>query len=217
MREIRFRRWHCLLTGLMFALLEAGAQDNPARQTPATPDSNPSQASIADAARRSKAQSKHAKKVVTDDDLDTAAGPLPRLKLYGLENSQEVVAALMNYRNSHTPAQTEAVLRAWYEHYEQINEAVIKQNDNVRAVQSANLSNEIDLCQGGQEPDQYEACQKRRIAEQRGARSEQVTVSDNFALQQRIQHALLSLKTVLQNAGVRYDWFKIRSQNGTDM
>lgn len=211
------RRWLWVLTCVLFAVLQSVGQDNAAACQVPAPDSTSSQGSIADAARQSKAQTKRARKVVTDDELDATASPLPRLKLEGPENGSEVVAAITKYKLSHTAEQTEAVVRAWYERYQQMYEAAIQQNENVRAIQSANLNNDNDLCQAGQDNGDYMECQKRRIVEQRGARTDQVVMSKNYAIQNRIQQAFLTIRSGLFQTNLRYDWFKIRNQSGNEL
>ena len=211
------RRWLLVLTCVLPAVLQSAAQDSAAACQVPAPDSPSSQGSIADAARQSKAQTKHAKKVITDDELDTTGGVLPRLKLQGPENGSEVVAALAKYKTSHSAEQTEALLRAWYDRYEQMYEAAIQQNENMQAIQSANMSNDNELCQAGQDNDNYQQCQKRRIAEQRGARTDQVVAAKNYAIQNRIQQAFLTIRSGLFQSGLRYEWFKIRNQSGNEL
>jgi hypothetical protein len=87
----------------------AACQSQPAGKSTEVQSSDTvgSDISIAAAARSAKAQkAAHAKKVVIDEDMEVMAGPLPRLKIDGPENSDEVVAAIAQYKLTQ-PEQTE--------------------------------------------------------------------------------------------------------------
>src|SRR5437660_1350965 len=83
------RKYGLILCILLLAL-EAGAQNtsgscqSPDEKKPASGDD-----SVAAAARSSKNQKAHAKKVFSDEDMEAWSGPLPRLKMEGTENSDE--------------------------------------------------------------------------------------------------------------------------------
>jgi hypothetical protein len=184
------------------------AQQDP----PAAPDPAPS---LAAAARDSKAQkSVHAKKVFTDEDMEGTAGPLPRLKMDGAENADEVVAAIGKYKSTHTPDETEKAVRIWYDRYDEMLAAAIQDNQDTMVLRNANSSNGYELCQ---ESGDYEKCRNRQMAEQRGARSDQVQMSKNSQLEVRIQHAFMKVRNGLQMNNLHYEWFKIRTTNGIDL
>jgi len=186
----------------------SSAQDAPA----ASSDSPPS---IAAAARDAKSQkAAHAKKVFTDEDMEVSAGPLPRLKMDGAENADEVVAAIAKYKMTHTPEQTEAAVHIWYDRYDEMLAAAIQENLEMTVLRNANSSNGYDLCQ---ESGDYEKCRNRQMAEQRGARSDQVQMTKNTQLEVRIQHAFMKVRNGLQMSSLRYQWFKIRTTNGIDV
>jgi hypothetical protein len=170
--------------------------------------------SIAAAARETKAQKAgHAKKVFTDEDMEATAGPLPRLKMDGAENSDEVIAAIAKYKTDHTPQQTEQAVRIWYERYDQMLSAAIQENEDMTALRNANTSNGYELCQ---ESGDYEHCRYRQMAEQRGARIDQIQAMKNVQLEVRIQHAFMKMRNGLHMNNLHYDWFKIRTTNGID-
>jgi hypothetical protein len=82
---------------------------------------------LAAAARSTKAQkAAKAKKVFTDEDMEATAGPLPRLKMDGAENADEVVAAICKYKTTHTPEQTEEAVHIWYDRYDEMLQAAIR-------------------------------------------------------------------------------------------
>lgn len=170
--------------------------------------------SVAAAARDAKAQkSTHAKKVFTDEDMEASAGPLPRLKMDGAENADEVIAAIAKYKTTHTPEQTEQAVRTWYDRYDEMLAAAIQDNQDMTVLRNANTSNGYDLCQ---ESGDYEQCRNRQMAEARGARSDSVAMAKNNQLEVRIQHAFMKVRNGLVMNNLRYDWFKVRTTNGID-
>jgi hypothetical protein len=145
--------------------------------------------------------------------MEATAGPLPRLKMDGAENADEVVAAIAGYKATHTPDQTEQAVRTWYDRYDEMLAAAIQGNQNISAIRQANMSNSEELCQQSQE---YEQCQKRRMAEYRGQRSDQIEMTKNAQLETRLQHAFGKVRGGLMKNGLHYDWFKVRTTNNID-
>jgi hypothetical protein len=125
-------RWNLILLPAVLGVVQLAAAQNPPAAAPAPPPQSPttqnsatSDASIAAAARDAKAQKAKAKKVFTDEDMEATAGPLPRLKMDGPENSDDVVAAIAKYKTDHTPEQTENAVHIWYDRYDDMLAAAI--------------------------------------------------------------------------------------------
>src|SRR5579864_998414 len=198
---------------LAFANLNGLAQTS-AQQSQSAQTSSDSPASLADMVRGSKAQKNaHARKVLTDEDMEASTGPLPRLKMDGAENADEVVAAISAYKAKHTPEETEKAVRLWYERYDEMLAAAIQENLDLKTLRDENLSNGYELCQQSQD---YEHCQNRRMAEARGARHDQAEMAQNSNLMVRIQHSFSKVRNGLQQNNLHYDWFKIRTTNNID-
>ena len=214
MRSCPSKLCYLLLSAILLASTTGLAQNQqapaaaPAAQNPADTGSP-----LAAAARSTKEKSAHAKKVFTDEDMEATAGPLPRLKMDGAENADDVVTAIAAYKSSHTPEQTESAVHIWYDRYDQMLAAAIQQNLDVKVLRDANSSNGYELCQQSQD---YQQCQNRQMAELRGARSDQIEMTKNSNLEVRIQHAFMKVRNGLMQNGLRYDWFKVRTTNGID-
>jgi hypothetical protein len=206
-----------LLSGAMILASSAQslAQDQHSSSAPASPTTSDADGSLAQAARDKKAhKTAHAKKVVTDEDMEGSAGPLPRLKMDGAENGDDVVAAIAAFKTTHTPEQTENAVRIWYDRYDQMLAAAIKENLDTKTLREANYSNGSELCRQSQD---YEQCHARQMAELRGAKIDQIEMTKNSSLEVRIQHAFLKVRNGLVRNGLHYDWFKVRTTNGIDI
>ena len=220
----RFATLCCLISGavlLGFSGLSLAQKSSPPAATPpaastSTPDDSAETNSspLAAAARNAKVQkAAKAKKVFTDEDMEATAGPLPRLKMDGAENADDVVAAIAKYKTTHTPQQTEDAVHIWYDRYDEMLQAAIRENLDVQTVRAANVSNGYELCVQSQD---YQQCQNRQMAEQRGARNDQLELAKNNNLTVRIQHSFMKVRNGLQMQNLRYDWFKIRTTNNID-
>jgi hypothetical protein len=197
-------------------LLSASFAQLPTPVAPAAPEptSTGTEQSLGAVARSSKKQTTpRAKKVITEDDMDAIANVLPRLRLEGAENGEEIVAAIGKYRESHTPDETEAAVQAWYERYDQDLAAAIQQNQVVNSLREENFSNGYEICREGGD---YQSCENRRRAEYIGVRHDQTTIRNNAALEIRIQHVFMRVRNGIGSYGLHYQWFKIRTTNGID-
>lgn len=132
----------------------------------------------------------------------------------GAENGDEIIAAIGKYKETHTPAETEAAVQAWYERYDEDLAAAIQQNQVVNSLREENNSNGYELCR---ESGDYQSCENRRRAEYIGARHDQYTINRNTALEVRIQHVFMKVRGGIMRYNLHYDWFKIRTTNGIDI
>jgi len=205
----------CSLLAFSLALATTLAvSQSPSNSSNATaPDPSDSDSPLAAAARNAKQKSAHARKTFTDEDMEATAGPLPKLKMDGAENADEIVVAIARFKTDHTPEQTEQAVHIWYDRYDQMLAAAIRENLDVRTLRAANTSNGYALCQESQD---YQQCQYRQMAEQRGAQSDANELTKNNNLVVRIQHSFMKVRNGLQANSLRYAWFKIRTTNNID-
>jgi len=208
-------KYHLIFCVFLLLVSDAAGQNAPVScQAPYEQGPSSTGESVAAAARSSKSQkTTHAKKVFSDEDMEAWSGPLPRLKMEGTENADQIIAAITAYRANHTAEQTEKLVRLWYERYDDILAAAIQNNIETRVLRDANTSNGYELCMESQD---YQQCRNRQMAEQRGARSDQIQISKNLNVESRIQQAFMRIRNALMMNNFRYDWFKVRTTNGVD-
>lgn len=198
-----------ILTGVGFAQNRPPSLPQPSVQTSPDPDD-----SLGAVARRAKSnKTAAAKRIITDDDVKGTIGPLPRLKIKEAENGEDVIAAIIAYKQSHSADQTEEAVHRWFDEYDKDLEKAIQSNIEIKAVRGANVGNAYILCENDQD---YYECQKRRVAETDGARYDQAEITRNNEWIVRLQHSLMNIKNRLPQMGLRYDWFKVRTTNNID-
>jgi len=207
--------WVLVPLGCFLAIV-AGAmtQSSPSSTVVAQPQASTPDQSIAGAVRDSKAQkAPHAKKVFTDEDMDAATGPLPKLKMDGIDNTDQIINEIGVYKKTHTAEQTEQVVHDWYDEYDSQLAAAIRDNLDRATLMQENQSNGYELCQQGGD---YEKCAKRQMSEAVAARNDQSTMARNNALIHRLQNAFSKIRNGIFQYNLRYSWFKIRTTNNID-
>ena len=192
----------------------AAQQPTPVAPAAPEPTGTGTEQPLGTVVRNSKKQvDSHAKKVITEDDMDAAANQLPRIRMDGAENADEIIAAIGAYKVTHTPEQTEEVVQAWYERYDTDLAAAIQQNITVNTLREENFSNGNEMCREGGD---YQKCEGRRRAEYIGQRHDRYTIMRNAALAVRVQHVFMKVRGGIMRYNLRYPWFKIRTANGID-
>lgn len=200
-----------LMPGTLFALVQSSSsnqQSGSSAQQDAADDGKPS---LAGAARDAKAGKSHVAKVFTDEDMDLRRGPIPRLNLDGVDNSDEILEAIAKYRANHKPEEVEEAIHAWYDEHDTLLNAAIQQGNDYRSLRQSNIANGYELCQ---ESGDYEKCEQRRRAEMRGARLDNQIIRDNGLQSARLQQGLIKVRNGIGVRGLHYIWFKVRQGNG---
>ena len=213
---VRKLRQSLVLAAFVSACLFVCAGQQPTPVAPAVPEptGTGTEQSLGTVVRNSKSKANsHSKKVITEDDMDAAANQLPRIRMDGAENADEIIAAIGAYRSTHTPEQTEEVIQAWYERYDTDLAAAIQQNITVNTLREENFSNGNEMCREGGD---YQKCEGRRRAEYIGQRHDQYTMMKNAALEVRVQHVFMKVRGGIMRYNLRYPWFRIRTANGID-
>jgi hypothetical protein len=83
--------------------------------------------------------------------MEATAGPLPRLKMEGAENADDIVLAISKYKANHTAEETEQAVHIWHDRYDQMLAASTQENQEILSLRSANMSNGYALCQESQD------------------------------------------------------------------
>jgi hypothetical protein len=205
-RQLVRSRWLWAAAALLIAF-PAFSQTSPQDSAPA-----PAQNSVAAAAQATKARkAAKATKVFSDENMELRKNPLPRLNLDGDDNSDDVLEAILKYRASHKPEETEQVVHDWYDEFDTVLGAAIHDSVDSRNLRQYNVSNGYELCQSGGD---YEHCEKRRQAEARGARLDAAHIQDDGQRISRVQQAFLKIRNSLERNQLHYTWFKVRNANG---
>ncbi len=188
----------------------------PAQTVPASSTSSPSNAgnSLGSVARSlnggKTAPTKH---VFSNDDMEASDEPLPRLNMNisQPDNSAAIVAAIVTYRQAHTPKQTEETVHAWFDLYDRtLADAILGFNEH-QSTRQTNAKAMHEPCPTGE----FKAdCEKEQQAAVHNLmQSDPVLNRDNRTMG-RIQNGLKNVRDGLRMRDIRYPWFTIRSSDG---
>jgi len=190
--------------------LPSFAQQDSAQSPPQPPEQEKSLAEVARQAKKDKTA--HAKKLITEDDVNAMRGPLPRLKMEGVDNSDEIIDAIGAYKAKHSDKETEQAIHDWYDEYDSMLGTAIRESTETKQRRDSTLYTGYQMCQ--LDNADYVQCEKRRQAEMRGARHDQLELIDNGFLVGRIQQSFIKVRSGIGRYNLHHEWFKIRNANG---
>lgn len=176
-------------------------------------------APLGDVAKKNKDTSKNkAKRVFTDDDmLARRKNPLPAIALLGVDNTQDVLDTIHEFRKTHDAAETERVVHEWFDEQSEVLSDSIDANNKIAQhnqikMEAAQDGNGYGVAYDGD----YTKLRQRQLSEVWAQRSDARTNRDNWQVIMRIQQAFVRVRcdAILNRGKVPYDWFRIRNANG---
>jgi hypothetical protein len=145
------------------------------------------------------------KTVITDETIASAKGPIPEINADGPDNSKQIIAAIENYKATHTAKQTEETVRDWYEDEKSQLEYAYQQSA------SGSDSYYWTHYYGSQDhsPTTQKQAQERQLTEARANAVNQQSLRQSGERKAHLQSRLGFVRTGVLALGLRYDWFKI--------
>jgi len=165
--------------------------------------------SLTEIAKETK-QKKSTKKVLTEEDIDPIS-PLPSINFEGVDNSDEIIAAIGAYKENHTADETEQAVHDWYDKYDELLAAAIRDTTEARDRRNSTLFTGFQLCQNTTD---YQKCELKRQAEMRAVHHDQLVNQDDFVTIARVQQAFIKIRGGIGRYNLNYIWFKVRNGNG---
>jgi hypothetical protein len=173
-------------------------------------------------AKKEKDAAVKSKRVFTDDDMSIRGGPIPSIALQGADNTQEVLAAIHDFRATHDAAATEDVVHDWFDQQTEVLSAAIDANVRLQKHNQMRMESAQDRSSYprnyGYDPDSSNM-NERMTTERWSQRVETRSSQENFQVIARIQQALMKVRVDVicrpnKTKAATYDWFKIRTANG---
>lgn len=169
--------------------------------------------SLADIARESKVEKKDQAKVVLSEDSGKIQRPLiPDVFYGGMDNTDEILRALDEYKSNHNAQETEAVLRIWFDKHDALLASAIEENQRIE-------QRERDRQMGYGAADVEPRSQQEYMELQRivviSRREDAKHKQENGLLAARIQQTFGKVRTQVRSKyAMKVEWFKIRCGNG---
>jgi hypothetical protein len=169
--------------------------------------------SVADIARQSKKDGKReqARLVFTEDSPQMQKPLIPDVFSGGLDNVDEILKAINDYRTTHNARETEVVLHLWFDKHDAMLANAIEENGRIEQQErDRQMGYTASDAQPRSQQEYYEMQRIEIIARRESLRRKQ----ENGLLMARIQQTFTRVRSTLQGKGLKYDWFKIRCGNG---
>jgi len=210
--------WNILLAVILFfsATSQGFSQNN-----------DSSSESLGDVAKKNEVAKKEGavgkdkpKRVFTDDDMSLRKSPIPSIALRGVENTDEILAAIHEYRAHHTPEETEQTVHDWFDDQSvtlsgAIDANLRMQNHNQMRWESAQDRGSYPQYFDGD----YTKLNEKQTTERWSQRVDARSSQENFQVISRMQQVLMKVRVDVicrpnKIKPAAYDWFKIRTANG---
>lgn len=173
---------------------------------------------LGDVAKKNRDTSKaKATKIFSDDNTSLRKNPIPAVALQGVDNSQEILDALHEFKKTHDPAETERVVHEWYDEQAEVLSAAIDANNRIAKHNQIKMEAAQDRGGYGYAYDgDYNKLRQSQLSEVWAQRSDAHASQDNWQVIMRIQQVFLRVRcdAILNRGKTPYDWFRIRNANG---
>jgi hypothetical protein len=182
----------------------------PAAFSQAAPDQPQS---LAEVARESKQEKKPQAKIVLSDETEPLRQPrIPDVFHGGLDNIDEILKAIDQYRSTHNPQETEALVHLWYDKHDAMLANAIEEN---RRIDQRERDRQLGYGTSDVQPRSQEQYLELRRVELMSRRDDLKHKQENGLLAARIQQAFGRVRSQVKSKyGMNIEWFKIRCGNG---
>ena len=169
--------------------------------------------SLGDVARESKKEKKEQAKIVLSDDTQQLRKPvIPDVFNGGIDNVDEILKAINDYRSTHNLQETEAAVRFWYEKHDALLANAIEAN---RRIEQRERDRQLGYQVSDEQPRSQAEYQELQRVELISRRDDLRHKQENGLLSARIQQAFTRVRPQMKSKyAMNIDWFKIRCGNG---
>lgn len=200
---------------LVLAVVALAATSLSAQQEDSACDTKADTKSLGEIVSKTSSGSTTSKIRIDDDSLDgvisKVKAPIPDISLEGLDNSDEIVTAINDYKSHHSPEETETVLKDWRDRHEAI---LIRAAEENKAL-SDRLQDQRYYYREQTDSDDYRKAQQQYLDQQKSAQLNQRSMMENGMRIGRIQQTFTKVRTgISMRCHLQYDWFKVPDANG---
>lgn len=169
--------------------------------------------SLAEVARDSRKEKREQAKIVLSDDTPQLhKEAIPDVFYGGIDNIDEILKAIEEYRGLHNLQETEAVVHIWYDKHDALLENAIEEN---RRIEQRDRDRQLGYSVSDAHPRSSEEYQEMQRVELISRREDMKHKQENSLLSARIQQAFGRVRVQMKSKyGMNIEWFKIRCGNG---
>lgn len=193
---------------IQVAVLIAGITVSISAQT--VPDQPKSLAEIA--RERHKDTKEQAKIILSDENRQLQKPLIPDVFSAGIDNLDEILKAIDDYRSAHTLPETENLLHIWYDKHDAMLATAIEEN---RHIEQRERDRQMGYKVTDIHPRSQEEYEEMQRVELISRREDLKRKQENGLLSARIQQAFTRIRPLMKSKyGMNVDWMKIRCGNG---
>jgi hypothetical protein len=169
--------------------------------------------SLAEVARDSQKEKKPAAKIVlSDENQQLRKSIIPDVFSGGVDNYDDILKAIEDYRRSHNLQETENVVHLWYDKHDAILAEAIEEN---RRIEQRERDRQMGYPVTDAQPRSQQEYVEMRTVEIISRREDSKHKQENGLLMARIQQAFTRIRPVMKSKyGMNVEWMKIRCGNG---
>jgi len=165
--------------------------------------------SLAEMAAKANAKKTENPAVVWNDDSPASQKPLiPNVWEGDCDNTDAILVAIKQYRQTHTRAETEQLIHAWYDKHALMLDRVAEENR--RIIRSRQDHSESPYDYGYMKPGDYQQYYEKQLAASRSAYDDQWRYEQNYQVVYRTETVFGKVKYGIRRMGMDFDWFKLR-------
>lgn len=160
------------------------------------------------AAQANTKKAEHARVVMNDDSVQAQKPLIPNVWEGDCDNSDAIVAAISDYRRSHSKAETEELMHAWYDKHASMLDHAADENRRIQHGRDNSRSmSPYDYAY--MRPGDYRQYYESQLAASRSAYDDQWRYAQNYQTVYRTETVFARVKTSVRRMGMDFDWFKL--------
>jgi hypothetical protein len=165
--------------------------------------------SLAEIARDSRKEKKDPAKIILSNETEQEHKPqIPDVFSGGMDNVDEILKAIADYRCTHSLEETEAVVRIWYEKHDALLADAIEQN---RRIEQRERDRQLGSAMSDSHPRTMQEFKEKQQVEMISRREDLMHKQENSLLSTRIEQAFRRTRTLMKSKySMNIEWFKIR-------
>jgi hypothetical protein len=174
------------------------------------PDQSKSLAEIAAEARKEKKD--QAKIVLSDENQQRRKSVIPDVFSGGIDNYDEILKAIEEYRSTHNLQETESAVHLWYDRHDAMLANAIEENGRIEQREHDRQMGYPMTDAHPRTEEEYREMQKIAMISRR---EDLKRKQENGLLMARIQQAFTRIRPLMKSKyGMNVEWMKIRCGNG---
>ena len=175
----------------------------------AQPQSTPPKSLAEMAANANTKKTDHAH-VVLNDETASEKPIIPNIWENDCDNTDAIMAAITEYRRTHTRNETEELIHNWYDRHAQQLDHAAEENRRIQRGRQEQYYGYPSYDYGNMRPGDYRQYYEAQQAASRSAYDDQWRYNQNYQLIYRTETVFQKVKYGIRRMGMDFDWLKLR-------